>query len=109
MSYSPMYDPQSSYAERRDFYRMAADCEVLIQLPGGAEAKGKVRNLSGSGIAFCCDSDLVEGQFVELTVQMLDERAEPLRANGEVIRARRDDKEVEMPFEVVCSMAVTYQ
>jgi len=109
MSFSPMHDPLASYSERRDFYRMVIDCEVTILLSDGSSGKGKVRNLSSNGIAFCCNLDLTEGQFVDLRVQMMDERAQPLRANGEVIRAFRDDKNVEFPFEAACSIAVDYQ
>ncbi len=109
MSYSTIHDPLASYSERRDFYRMVIDCEVLVMLSDGNTAKGKVRNLSSNGIAFCCDMELIEGQFVDLSVQMMDERAQPLRANGEVIRAHRDDKNPDMPFEVACSIAVDYQ
>lgn len=109
MSFSPMHDPLASYSERRDFYRMVVDCEVTILLSDGKSGKGKVRNLSSNGIAFCCDLDLAEGQFVDLRVQMMDERAQPLRANGEVIRCHRRDQEAALPFEVACSIAVDYQ
>lgn len=109
MSFSPMHDPLASYSERRDFYRMVIDCEVTVMLSDGTCGKGKVRNLSSNGIAFSSDLELEEGQFVDLRVQMMDERAQPLSANGEVIRAFRDDKDAEMPFEVACSIAVDYQ
>ena len=109
MSFSPLHDPLASYSERRDFYRMVIDCEIVILLSDGTCGKGKVRNLSSNGIAFSCDLDLIEGQFVDLRVQMMDERAQPLRANGEVIRAFRDNQSTDYPFEAACSIAVDYQ
>ncbi len=109
MSFSLLHDPLASYSERRDFYRMVIDCEVRILLSDGTSGKGKVRNLSSNGIAFCCDLELVEGQFVDLSVQMMDERAQPLNANGEVIRACLENKDTSMPFEIACSIAVDYQ
>lgn len=109
MSSSPIHDPLASYSERRDFYRMVIDCEVTVILSDGTRGKGTVRNLSSNGIAFSCDLPLAEGQFVDLRVQMMDERAQPLKANGEVIRAFRDDKNADQPFDVACSIAVDYQ
>ena len=109
MSSSLLHDPLASYSERRDFYRMVIDCEVTVMLSDGTQGQGKVRNLSSNGIAFSCDLSLAEGQYVDLRVQMMDERAQPLKANGEVIRAFRDDKNAEQPFEVACRIAVDYQ
>ena len=109
MPFSPMQDPLASNSERRDFYRMVIDCELTVMLADGRQGRGKVRNLSSNGIAFCTDLDLYEDEAVELRIQMMDERAQPLRAAGHVIRAEHKRAEPGMPYEVACGIAVNSQ
>jgi|GEM_PF-6442581 len=109
MSSSPMNDPLAGYSERRDFYRMVTECEVTITLSNGLKAKGIVRNLSSNGVAFYCDAVLEKGQYVDLSISLMDEKAQPLSANGEVVRVESSRKHPNLPYEVACAIAVDYQ
>lgn len=76
------------YDEKRDFMRMAVDCEVRFRRVGNErEFSGQVVNLSGRGLLFQSGEALTAGERLELSVEPpAGGSAPPLQASGEVVR-----------------------
>lgn len=76
-----------SYAEKRDFIRMAVDCPVQYTLLGETEVYwGTARDLSGGGLLLETDTAWPLGTVLWLKLVPGAARIPPLEAEGEVVR-----------------------
>jgi hypothetical protein len=80
---------QRSYDEKRDFVRVAVDCEVGLQSAGGGErftANGK--NLSAGGVLFHTNEQLKPGDQLEMHIEAHQALFSVLDATIEVVRVQ---------------------
>ena len=79
------------YDEKRDFIRIAIDCEIAyktIDEEGkvGDEIIGQVVNLSGRGLMFICDAELEKNSMLEIMIKPSNVLTPSLHANVKVVR-----------------------
>jgi hypothetical protein len=85
--------------EKRDFQRMPIDCDLKFSVVGDIrEHRGKVINLSGTGILFSC-SQKVEPDIL-LTVVLSAPNTSPMHATVKVERVVSNA----VFYEVACSI-----
>lgn len=78
---------QRSYEEKRDFIRVAVDCEVALRIPvNGRRFTGVGKNLSGGGVLFYTDELLAPGDQLEIHIESRQSVLSVLDATIEVIR-----------------------
>lgn len=84
----------SEQPDRRSLFRMCIECPVEISgLPDGAEAQGKVIDLSGAGMAIACSESLSLGQRFRVKVVPDKPIFMPLVADVEVVRVEQREGE----------------
>jgi hypothetical protein len=84
--------------EKRDFIRMAVDCDLVYQVLGSSEERiGKCLNLSGSGVLFVSDTPFDDGQMIVITLKPHNKLTPAFSATVEVIRC---DKRAIDHFEI---------
>lgn len=77
------------YDEKRDFFRMAADCPLTFSVHGNeASDVGQCINLSAGGIRFRSEVKLEPGTLIDIHLTPEKSVVPPLKATVEV--ARRD-------------------
>ena len=75
------------YDEKRDFFRMAADCPLTYKTPtNGSMHPGRCINLSAGGVLFATDETLDSGTQIEINITPDRSVVPPLNAIVEVIR-----------------------
>jgi hypothetical protein len=75
------------YDEKRDFFRMAADCPLTYKTPGnGVGHSGRCINLSAGGVLFSADEAINAGTQIEINITPDKTVVPPLNAVIEVIR-----------------------
>ena len=78
---------ERTYDEKRDFYRMAVDCEVSYQVKGTSQAgRGVCRNLSAGGVLMEVGDPLEPGCGVEIRIEPQSSITGALEALAQVIR-----------------------
>ena len=78
---------RNDFDERRDYYRMAVDCEAeLLDPRSGERFTARVQDLSGAGVSFFTSRRLAAGDELELRIEALLAGRPPLRARVEVLR-----------------------
>ena len=76
-----------SYDEKRDFYRMAVDCELTFKTTeGDQQGTGICRNLSAGGVAFDTDHSLADGVGIRIRIDPVSQITNPLEALAQVVR-----------------------
>ena len=79
---------RTDQGEKRDFIRMAVDCDVYYRKDeGAAEKQGAGRNLSANGILFESDENYAEGSRLFLRVMPRNSLTPPLEMQVEVVRS----------------------
>ncbi|GMQ87357.1 MAG: PilZ domain-containing protein [Gammaproteobacteria bacterium] len=78
---------QRSYEEKRDFIRVAVECDVDLQhADNGKHFQGCGRNLSACGVLFHTDEPLRPGDRLEMHIESSQARTSVLDASIEVVR-----------------------
>lgn len=76
------------YEEKRDFFRMMADCKLSFKVAGTSKVmEGKCINLSAGGVLFLTRENLAEGSDIELNITPDKPIVPPLNAIVEVVRS----------------------
>ena len=92
----------TDFSEKRNFYRMAVECQLEYTEAGQAETRiGHVKNLSGNGILFQTDHAINIGAEMEIVVKTGSNLTPPLHAMIEVIRC---DLTEDDSYEVAATM-----
>ncbi|GAB4349910.1 MAG: hypothetical protein Kow006_12030 [Gammaproteobacteria bacterium] len=82
---------ERTFDEKRDFYRMAVDCELTYVLTvDGRQGKGICRNLSAGGVAFTTSEALEEGTGLKVRIEPVSSITQPLEALAQVVRCGPD-------------------
>jgi len=89
------------YDEKRDFFRMAADCPLTLKHDGTAY-EGHCINLSAGGIFFRTEQTLPVGSDVEIHISPDKSVVPPLNAIVEVIRG--EPSATANQFDYACSI-----
>jgi hypothetical protein len=93
--------------ERRALLRIPINAEVIFrQVPDGKEARGYVKNISGSGILFTSEHIFEPGTLLTLEVATPGPRTnaankDPLRATVRVVRVTGDESPFDLAAEFV--------
>jgi len=93
------------YDEKRDFFRMAADCALNFKIQGDSDDTfytGQCVNLSAGGVLFRSETKLDPGCLIEINITPDKSVVPPLQAVIEV--ARRDDSSEATQFEYAGSI-----
>jgi len=78
------------YDEKRDYFRMAADCPLSFTIHGdSAVYQGQCINLSAGGVRFHSETVIEPGSLVDIDITPEKSVVPPLKAVIEVMR--RDD------------------
>lgn len=94
----------SNYAEKRDFQRMAIDCQMSYRsLADGTSKSGLVKNLSGKGFLLEIEDEFASGSeiFVKLTPQ--NSITPPMEAKAVVIRSTQVENK-KASYKVACEI-----
>lgn len=79
---------RTEQGEKRDFIRMAVDCDVFYRKEeASAEKQGAGRNLSANGILFESEENYAEGSKLFLRVMPRNSITPPLEMQVEVVRS----------------------
>jgi hypothetical protein len=91
----------SEYSEKRDFQRLAIDCELSFTV-GQDEQKyeGNVINLSSKGILFTCESSFDENTNLDIVLTPSNSITPPLHASITVNRSSNNGS----VFELACKI-----
>lgn len=93
------------YDEKRDFFRMAADCPLNFKIHGDSDNAlytGQCVNLSAGGVLFRAETKLEPGSLIEINITPDKSVVPPLKAVIEV--ARRDESSDAGQFEYAGSI-----
>jgi len=91
----------SDYAEKRDFQRMAIDCELSFSLYGGKQRfDGQVINLSSKGILFTSAEKFEVGSPLEITLTPSNSLTPPMEASVVVSRITDNQPIYELACEI---------
>jgi len=91
----------TDYAEKRDFQRMAIDCEFSFCEQGGQQIfDGHVINLSSKGILFTSSEHFVEGSKLEIVLTPSNSLTPPMEASVVVTRVTNN----EPIYELACGI-----
>lgn len=91
----------SDYAEKRDFLRMAIDCEFSFSRCGEKQRfEGHVINLSSKGILFTTSESFKLGDVLEIVLTPSNSLTPPMEASVAVTRVVHN-KPI---FEVACEI-----
>ena len=89
------------YAEKRDFLRMAIDCELSFSAAGSTKRyTGSVINLSTKGILFTSSEKFDDGTVLKLTLTPSHSDTLPMEATAVVTRVINND----VLYEVACEI-----
>ncbi|MFT5502376.1 MAG: hypothetical protein ACI845_002875 [Gammaproteobacteria bacterium] len=91
----------SDYSEKRDFQRMAIDCELTFTVGRGRQQyEGNVINLSSQGILFTCLKSFAEDTDLNIVLTPSNSITPPLHASITVSRISDNGS----LFELACKM-----
>ena len=80
---------QRTYEEKRDFVRVAVDCEVGLQpVNGGHPFMANGKNLSAGGVLFHTEEQLQPGDQLEMHIEAHQALFSVLDATIEVVRVQ---------------------
>jgi len=80
------------YSEKRNFFRMNVDCDMVYSLSGSSEKEpGTVLNLSGDGVSFITKEQLNAGTMVSISIAPENTVTPPLEVTVEVLRCEPGD------------------
>lgn len=75
------------YSEKRNFFRMNVDCDMVYTLSGSNEkVNGTVLNLSGDGVSFIAKEQVDPGTMVSISIAPENTVTPPLDVTVEVLR-----------------------
>lgn len=75
------------YSEKRDFYRMALDCEARFRIVGSDLVQGAIiKDLSAAGVQLRTTEEVLPGTMLNLAIQPVKAITPPLYAVVTVIR-----------------------
>jgi hypothetical protein len=75
------------YDEKRDFIRLDVDCEIVFKATDSSEPEtGRISNLSGRGMMFIADRELIKDSVVEVNIKPANILTPPLHANVKLVR-----------------------
>jgi hypothetical protein len=83
---------QRPYEEKRDFIRVAVDCDVTLRDANGRCFTGAGKNLSAGGVLFHTDERLKPGDTLELHIEADRALLSVLDATIEVVRIEETDE-----------------
>ncbi len=82
-----MQTTRSEFSEKRDFIRLAVDCDVFYQNEkGGEEKSGQGHDLSAGGIMFEVDEEFPVGTKLNVRIHPRNNLTPPLETKVEVLR-----------------------
>jgi hypothetical protein len=81
-----MQTTRSEYSEKRDFIRLAVDCDVYYQTEGGQEHCGQGRDLSAGGVMFEVEEEFPVGTKLHVRIHPRNNLTPPLETTVEVLR-----------------------
>lgn len=91
----------TDYAEKRDFQRMAIDCEFSFCERGGQQIfEGHVINLSSKGILFTSAQQFAEGTQLEIVLTPSNTITPPMEASVIVSRVTDNESIYELACEI---------
>ena len=91
----------SDYSEKRDFQRMAIDCEFSFSKPGEPRLyDGHVINLSSKGILFTSHSSFEPGSSLEIVLTPSNSLTPPMEASVTVTRVTDNESIYELACEI---------
>ena len=91
----------SDFAEKRDFQRMALDCEFGFFKPGNNQYHaGQVINLTSKGVLFNTSESVDVNTILEIVVTPSNTLTEPMKASVRVNRVTDYDP----VFEIACEI-----
>ena len=94
----------TDFAEKRNFQRMAIDCQFSFCERGGQQIfGGHVINLSSKGILFTSSERFAEGTHIEIVLTPSNSLTPPMEAS--VVVARVTDNE--SIYELACEITET--
>lgn len=89
------------FAEKRDFQRMAIDCQFSFCERGGQQIfDGHVINLSSKGVLFTSDKQFSEGTQLEIVLTPSNSITPPMEASVEVARVIDNNSIYELACEI---------
>ncbi len=91
----------SDYSEKRDFQRMAIDCELSFHEPGGQQVyDGHVINLSSKGILFTSGEHFEAGVPLNIVLTPSNSLTPPMEASVLITRVTNNDTIYEIACEI---------
>lgn len=91
----------TDFAEKRDFQRMAIDCQFSFCERGGQQIfDGHVINLSSKGILFTSAERFTEGAQLEIVLTPSNSLTPPMEASVVVSRVNDNDPVFELACEI---------
>ncbi len=91
----------SDFGEKRDFLRMAIDCQFSFCERGGQKVfNGHVINLSSKGILFTSSEQFSEGTHIEIVLTPSNSLTPPMEASVVVARVTDNDSIYELACEI---------
>ncbi len=91
----------TDYAEKRDFQRMAIDCEFSFCKRGGQQIlDGHVINLSSKGILFTSSEHFAEDSRLEIVLTPSNSLTPPMEASVVVSRVTNNEPIYELACEI---------
>lgn len=81
-----MQTTRSEYSEKRDFIRLAVDCDVYYQSEGGQERSGQGHDLSAGGVMFEVEQEFPVGTRLQVRIHPRNNLTPPLETTVEVLR-----------------------
>lgn len=94
-----------NYAEKRDFQRMAIECETSYQASNdGLSGHGSVKNLSAKGFLLEAEDEFSAKTEIIVTLTPTNSITPPMSARASVIRSTPVEGSVPLKFELACEI-----
>lgn len=88
-----------NYDEKRDFIRIAVDSDISYGMPEESDEdiavetlldqKAVLKNLSGRGLMFVCENEVIKESLIDIKVIPSNELTKPLHARVKVVRVMK--------------------
>ena len=95
-----MSSGKQGHEEKRDYIRMAVDCQIFYEDPVGKKHQGRAINLSGSGVLFMTDTPPTLGSELAISVRPDTPVIQPLDVLAKVVRVDRVDGKFEVGVHI---------
>ncbi len=87
--------------ERRDFYRMMVDAQVVLRAANNPPIQGKCLDLSATGFGVLSAESLESGTEVTAVLESADRLVPPLQAKARVVRCSPQGDAWQLGLEIL--------